>query len=1317
MAKNITKRKTAYKKSSHNESAGVLLVILSVFCLLCLIFPVVLSDIGIAVRNLLLGLLGYISYPIFLCTLIWGIAIIQNRSVNLSLKQIVYIFLIAFIVCIILQLITSTKYMISGVEEYISTVYKFSDNATAGGIVFGVFAYALMSFATTPGAYIALSLFLITLVLLLTADLSDNIQKRETAKNSNRKSNNVRSSNKIFKKGNSTPKPLTPVTDASLFVGEIVPVDRANSQINGSFDNLQGYEQGERISNFDEVGNYYTNNDYNNNYSNNYNNNYGGNYDNNYGNNYTETKETNWFDAYRNAMESSYDMTSQKTETDAHKILFGNNLDMFKTYNQNIASNMGVKGFSSYSTPSTSTYSSSAYEKQNEPKLEAVIPPSKEFLHQYIDGDIVNGDDFNDGQNKNNTNHSTSSNNQSSKASTYKQDDNQLPPEITEKYNTDTPLINGDFFINKETAQTKKETASDYFDKMEAERTSLSFGGTIINSNTPSKPSNQQKSYKPEDSVYAPYEHEYYNDNPIINDYNYKEVGEVLRKKVEKELQKDYDEDYFDDDEDDEQPIVNADDKQNSYKNSSRDSYDEIYTNENSFNKNNTSTQKQNNQSTKIDNEADEFEDYEDDGIINDSNFQDYVEKKQQLNQSHNIANDFEQVDDKDDFDGSYDTGDNIDDIEIADEDNNVISFDNLETDDNSVSESNIIIDDVKVEEIEISPSSQENNVTVSNIEKNTTSDSKKDVDTKQNSSDKSKKSNDVVDEPINNKVSSTKESYFNIVEEVEDKSENNGEITVDNTGYYNVNTQPINPNALKKEKEQVKMEDYMAEVAKSIPVQKTKRRSRRRYNAPPIDLLINTSTDPSEYGLDCETKAKDLEEKLRELKLPAKVQGITKGPAATRYELEMPSGISVKKIEGYSQDIAYALACNGKIRIESPIPGMRAVGVEVPNEKIAVVSLREVVESKEFKNASSPLTVALGKDITGKIILCPLDKMPHLLIGGQTGSGKSACLNSIIISLLYKSTPDDVRLILIDPKLVEFAVFKGVPHLLLKDTITTPNHALSALKWLREEMDKRYTLCAKYACRNISEFNACEAVRNGEEEKLHYIVTILDEFGDLMTQANYKKEIEENIQSIAQKARAAGIHLILATQRPSVNVITGTIKTNLNSRIAFAVSQAVDSRTILDQTGAEALLGRGDMLYFPSDVNEPKRVQGAYVGTDEVESVVRYIKENNVAEFDESIEEAIMTIKEDNVATNDEVEDSDSLDPLFKDVVRRVIESKQASATMIQTRFSIGYARAARIINQMEALKYIGPREGNSKPREIYISREQFKEFFGEDV
>ncbi len=566
--------------------------------------------------------------------------------------------------------------------------------------------------------------------------------------------------------------------------------------------------------------------------------------------------------------------------------------------------------------------------------------------------------------------------------------------------------------------------------------------------------------------------------------------------------------------------------------------------------------------------------------------------------------------------------------------------------------------------------------------------------------------------------------------DDVIDLSETSYSNDDDHTGYYNEVEdepdfdQPIEFTVHKKEDKpktrkspidgQIGLDDYAQKSAEDIPP-KIKKKRRQKYNPPPMELL---SSAPSSYDAgadDSVEKAKLLEETLRGLKLPATVSAITRGPTVTRYELEMPPGIPVKRIGQYVQDIEYNLAVNGSIRIETPIPGKRAVGVEVPNNIVDIVSLRDVINTKEFASASSPLTVAVGKDIAGSNILCALDKMPHLLVAGATGTGKSVCLNSIIVSLLYKSSPEDVRIILVDPKQVEFSVYRNMPHLLGAKIITDAKEAFNAFKYMKNKMEERYKLFSKPIVRNIQEYNKLDAVKSGEEEKLPYIVLIVDELADLMISNDVsKKDLEDKIMSLAQKARAAGIHLILATQRPSVNVITGTIKANLPSRIAFSVKSGVDSTTILDQYGAETLLGRGDMLYAPLGFDEPRRLQGAFISNEEVTAVVDYVRENNEADFDEEFLKSL-EVKDETPDQSADEEESE-FDPLMQNVLKLVIETGTASTTFIQRRFAVGYARAARIMDQMEMHKFVGPSEG-AKPRQIYISREQYKEMFGEEI
>ncbi len=525
--------------------------------------------------------------------------------------------------------------------------------------------------------------------------------------------------------------------------------------------------------------------------------------------------------------------------------------------------------------------------------------------------------------------------------------------------------------------------------------------------------------------------------------------------------------------------------------------------------------------------------------------------------------------------------------------------------------------------------------------------------------------------------------------------------------------------NRLENNKEQVNVQNN--EIKKS-PIDEIDRRKRfvqldddkpqekikpYKYTRPSIDLITTKSDDLSLINEEVPMKRVALENALENFGVPAKVQNVVIGPTVTRYEIEMPEGISVKKILSLDADIAYALSANGQIRIEAPIPGRSIVGIEVPNNKVAKVSIKDVLQSKEFSLSPSPLTFALGKDITGNVKICNLQKMPHLLVAGTTGSGKSVCLNAIITSILYKASPDEVKFIMIDPKQVELSMYEGLPHMVIPRVITDPTKAVNALQWAVDEMERRFKLISEERVRNIGEYNKLDKVLQNKVRKMPYLVIIFDEFADFMAVA--KNEIEDKIRRIAQKARAAGIHLILATQRPSTDVVTGTLKGNLPARIAFKVASRVDSEVILGSTGAEKLLGYGDMLYKPADA-EPSRIQGCFIDTPETKDIVNFIIENNEEIFDE---EANNAINNPNKANNGGGENN-GVDPLLPQALKICIDNGVASTTMVQRKLAIGYPRAARIVDQMEERGYISSAEG-SKQRSVYITIDEFYSIFGD--
>lgn len=521
------------------------------------------------------------------------------------------------------------------------------------------------------------------------------------------------------------------------------------------------------------------------------------------------------------------------------------------------------------------------------------------------------------------------------------------------------------------------------------------------------------------------------------------------------------------------------------------------------------------------------------------------------------------------------------------------------------------------------------------------------------------------------------------------------------------------------------------------------------QYVKPPVTLLEPQPEDDTQnISSELHHNASMLIDTLKSFGIQATIVNISRGPSVTRYELQPAAGVKISKITNLSDDIAMSLAATG-VRIEAPIPGKSAVGIEVPNKNVSIVKMRNIIESPEFINAKSKLTVALGYDITGKITLADLGKMPHLLIAGSTGSGKSVCINSMLVSLLYKANPDEVKLMLIDPKVVELGVYNGIPHLIVP-VVTDPRKAAGALNWAVNEMLERYKTFAEYNVRDMHSYNRLVDKQNAELEesetntvddsersfeedemlaqaksdimnsdksssddsqklkKMPQIVIVIDELADLMMAA--PNEVEESICRLAQMARAAGMHLVIATQRPSVDVITGLIKANVPSRIAFAVKSQIDSRTILDSGGAEKLLGRGDMLFSPIGKNKPIRVQGCYVDDSEIENIIEFIKKSKVVEYDDNVIEEIEKNAVAEPAKNSSGSDNDNVDPMMEQAIQCVVEAGQASTSLLQRRLRLGYARAGRLIDEMEQMGIVGPHEG-SKPRQVLMSYQQWLE------
>lgn len=508
--------------------------------------------------------------------------------------------------------------------------------------------------------------------------------------------------------------------------------------------------------------------------------------------------------------------------------------------------------------------------------------------------------------------------------------------------------------------------------------------------------------------------------------------------------------------------------------------------------------------------------------------------------------------------------------------------------------------------------------------------------------------------------------------------------------------------------------ESEMAQVAQSV--EKSSAKSKSTYQLPPLSLLKKGSKGGGESDAHLRETALKLQQILQTFGVNVTVTNVSCGPSVTRYELQPEMGVKVSKIVGLADDIKLNLAA-ADIRIEAPIPGKAAVGIEVPNKENSAVMLRDLLETKEFKDHPSTIAFAAGKDIAGKVVVADIAKMPHLLIAGATGSGKSVCINTLIMSILYKAKPDEVKLIMVDPKVVELSVYNGIPHLMIP-VVTDPKKAAGALNWAVAEMTRRYQAFARYNVRDMKGYNAkvdtLPPNMDGEKpERMPQIVIIVDELADLMMVA--PGDVEESICRLAQLARAAGIHLVLATQRPSVNVITGLIKANMPSRIAFSVSSGVDSRTIIDMNGAEKLLGKGDMLFYPSGYQKPARVQGAFVTDKEVQSVVDYlIHHNGDAAYSEEVvnQMTAASVSGPGAASAE----GDERDTYFVDAGRLIIDKEKASIGMLQRSFKIGFNRAARIMDQLCEARVVGGEEG-TKPRKILMTMEEFEEYIKENA
>lgn len=503
-------------------------------------------------------------------------------------------------------------------------------------------------------------------------------------------------------------------------------------------------------------------------------------------------------------------------------------------------------------------------------------------------------------------------------------------------------------------------------------------------------------------------------------------------------------------------------------------------------------------------------------------------------------------------------------------------------------------------------------------------------------------------------------------------------------------------------------------------PIRQDKQMAMRavRYNSIPISNFVEYAETHEDHTEEYNRKSAALEKVLSEFGVDAKVVGVVRGPKVTRYEMTLPAGVSTNKVTSIENNIAMALMSKAPIRIEAPIPGKNAIGVELENDKPSMVGMRELLESPEFSKFKDPLPIAIGKDINGSVVIKSLPKMVHMLVAGSTGSGKSIFIHAVMMSILFKYSPEDVRFIMIDPKRVEFTMYNKLPHLILPEVLCDHDKALNALKWAVAEMEKRFQTLQENEVQNIEQYNKTEDVVKRRVPKMPYLVIVVDELAELMGNPQYGKDFDHNIQRITQLGRACGIHMVIATQRPSVNVITGTIKNNCPTRVSFKVKSFIDSKTILDEPGAENLLGAGDMLFAPQDSNAIIRLQAAFCNNDEIRNALKYVKDNNEATYDDEIKEQVYKKEEPVDDVGEEgasVSRGNGMDELMQQAVDFARSTGKISASVLQRRFRIGYNRAASIVDKMIEFGWVGPSNG-SKPRDFNISDEQYNELFGSD-
>lgn len=1314
-----------------------------------MVIPVILGAISALIYGFILSMLGMFAYPLLISLFILGIFLIQKREINAPKSVVATIFGIVFFVVLILQLATSSSIIDLTFSEYADKIFAVGASTrvlTAGGLLFGVIAYATCSSITVVGAYIAFLICALILIVVLVSLISSMTGENNIV---NKIKNAVLSTdgNKTkFAKGYNIPMQLQPIKDTKLYVEEITPLTpQERMSMGGSMSQMS---EPQRNVNSYPAG------------------------QNSYPAPQQIQQQASPSDAYTQHSQNDAGISKYEQEaiqrSEALSKLYGSKpIQRFDSYHSPNTSNdiASPSGFEPYrSLNATNDNSSTAsFEPYHSPNPSNYTPSGRSYLTQ-DSAPKSNSDAFNFLYGERNSILSDVYNTPSATLSST----NTLPTVPTQTQTAPTVNQSQPLFQPSEQPKPPKNVLFSDTQNItpvpeipQDQDHSKPAGRKVIDGdalqaeielrnklqaehdrNITAQASQVSQPYISEAEKFAPL----YNQQPQT-------FAPQPQAQPEPEIQVQQ-----------EQVVERVQPKPPITQTTSTTIIKTGYTEYNGFDTRKTSPvnvtknlQKQKLEEEKVERErlelekelekmdiSSKFDPYikttpDEEEVIDvtpkeksfteilDDKYK-FLEPETPIKQEYNFgeggpvkftSNDEEvknAVSEQKSFEDIVSPGD-VDELEDEyvdagdiDEYNDTGEYDN--TDEHSYYNE---VDDEYEEIIDVEEDDDENNFVTSDYP------STHDYMAEQPSIERSNSYDDYSEPSL----------MDSILDTVEDLSENKGEILDDSTGYYNIdigdkrNSDDISFGAKVKRheintsskvkldpKNQVKMEDHLASVSRgAVDAPPPPKRKKRKYRYPSIDLL-NPSPGIGIDGTDegSQINAKIIEDTLASLKFKAKVKNITRGPAVTRYELEPEIGTKINKIQSFVADLSYNLAATNKIRIETPIPGKRAVGIEVSNKKVDLVCLRDIIDSRQFKNSTSPIALAIGKDISSVNIVCELDEMPHLLIAGTTGSGKSACLNSIIMSILYKSTPEEVRLILIDPKHVEFTMYENLPHLMTGDIITDAAQALNSFKWLHGEMERRYKLLGSHYVKKIDEYNALAEVKSGELERLPRIVMIIDELADLMM-GNNKRDLEDKIKSITQKARAAGIHLILATQRPTVDVITGTIKANLPSRIAFAVKSVVDSRTILDESGAESLIGRGDMLYAPPN-GQISRVQGAYVTNEEVAAVVDFVRDNNESDYSSEFLNAI-TVKE---VVDESTADSEGggakIDQLMLDVLKTIITTQKASTSFLQRRFTIGYNRAARIVDQMEACGYIGPSDG-SKSRQIFITKEQYEEIF----